>query len=150
MSLGKLELVMHRVLLEMGQGWKPYAHHATVNMGPKDKGLMADVEIGTPIPLNAIELGLSDRVMAVRVEGANFHTKNAIPHITVAVAPGAKPYESNKISEWTPMTPLPLDATLQEVEHNGAVSYTAAVLTEDSKRRLLDALADKIPVEEKL
>ena len=43
-------------------------------------------------------IGVSDRAMAGRV--TNLQTKNAVSHVTIAVAPGAKPVESNNITDW--------------------------------------------------
>ena len=83
--------------------WKTYCDHMTViyNDGSENaeewknncKGL-----VGTLTNLIVTHIGASDRAIAVRVTG--FPTNNKIPHITVAVAPGARPVESNEITNW--------------------------------------------------
>lgn len=78
-------------------GWDIFAHHMTVTFG---KGLEDRDEVGKEVVLTAVALGVSDKALAVRVEG--YPTSNAIPHITIAVntAGGGKPYDSNKITDW--------------------------------------------------
>ena len=82
---------------KLPEGWTVYAHHMTIVFG---KGLEDKSEIGKSVTLLATELGLSNKAMAVKVEG--YPTNNKIPHITVAVntADGGKPYNSNQIKEW--------------------------------------------------
>ena len=96
-------------------GWRVIAHHATVNMGPLEKGPMADVLPGTEVRLQITHVGKSARALAVRVEGDLFRSANQIPHITVGVAPGAKPVESNDIVDWIPVKPFHVVGVLQEV-----------------------------------
>lgn len=68
----------------------------TISFG---KGLDDKSEIGKSVTLVVTELGLSDKAMAVKVEG--YPTNNKIPHVTVAVntANGGKPFNSNQIKE---------------------------------------------------
>ena len=82
---------------KLPEGWKVFAHHMTIVFG---KGLEDKSEIGKTVTLTATELGLSDKAMAVKVEG--YHTNNKIPHVTVAVntAEGGKPFNSNQIKDW--------------------------------------------------
>ena len=47
--------------------------------------------------LNVIGIGVSDRAIALAVD---FKTQNKHSHVTVAVAPTAKPVESNYITNW--------------------------------------------------
>jgi hypothetical protein len=61
----------------------------------KDKSLL-----GTEHILRVTHVGLSDMAMAVKVD-SDIQTKNAIPHVTVAVNPdGGKPVMSNNITKW--------------------------------------------------
>lgn len=79
----------------IGEGWREIAHHVTLAMGDK----RAKFKAGTR-RLVATHFGtLEGRVCAFRVSGAD-DSENAIPHVTVAVAPGAKPVESNQITNW--------------------------------------------------
>jgi len=79
--------------------WKIFAHHMTIHFGGKapDKYLG---DIGTIQTLNVTHFGMSDKVMAVRVNG--YSTENKIPHITLAVNidQGGKPFMSNQITDW--------------------------------------------------
>ena len=82
---------------KLPEGWTVFAHHMTISFG---KGLDDKSEIGKSVTLVVTELGLSDKAMAVKVEG--YPTNNKIPHVTVAVntANGGKPFNSNQIKEW--------------------------------------------------
>lgn len=93
------------------QGWKVYAHHMTINMGPlKDK-----TDVGKNVVITAIGLGLSDKAMAIKVEG--YPSKNAIPHITVAINPdGGKPVMSNDITKWQNIKQFNLMGTVTEIK----------------------------------
>jgi hypothetical protein len=77
------------------------AHHMTINMGEL-KPEMKD-RIGEQVTLKVVSVGISDMALAVGVEG--FPSKNAIPHVTVAInrKEGAKPFMSNKITNWQPV-----------------------------------------------
>lgn len=81
---------------KLPEGWTVFAHHMTISFG---KGLDDKSEIGKSVTLVVTELGLSDKAMAVKVEG--YPTNNKIPHVTVAVntANGGKPFNSNQIKE---------------------------------------------------
>ena len=93
------------------QGWKVFAHHMTINMGPlKDK-----TDLGKNVVITATALGLSDMAMAIKVEG--YTSKNAIPHVTVAVNPnGGKPVMSNEITKWQDIKGFNLMGTVTEVK----------------------------------
>jgi len=85
--------------------WKKYAHHMTIVFG---KGLSDEWKkyLGMKIKLTAIEVGISEMTIAVKVKG--FYSDNEIPHITVAVNinQGGKPFMSNKISDWKPINEI--------------------------------------------
>ncbi len=88
------------------EGWKPYCDHMTIiyndhSENAKIWGDNCEKELGKRTVLTATDLGLSDRAMAIKVTG--YPTNNALPHVTVAVAPGAKPVESNQIQNWEPL-----------------------------------------------
>ena len=96
------------------EGWKIFAHHMTIVFG---KGLPAELkeQEGDKVELKVTELGVTNKVIAVRVEG--FPTTNKIPHVTFAVnvTKGAKPYESNLIEEWVPIVPFNIEGVVTEV-----------------------------------
>jgi len=102
--------LLDRFALEMPEGWKTYAHHMTITMGElKDK-----TDIGKEVILKVIKVGLSDMAMAVQVEG--YTSKNAIPHVTLAVNPeGGKPKDSNSIQNWQDIKPFFIGGFVNEI-----------------------------------
>jgi hypothetical protein len=86
--------------------WTVYCHHCTLSFGdpsvdPNVFNYIANT-LGTTVSLNAVTLGLSDEVIAVGVTG-NVKTRNKVPHITVATAPGVRPVRANDIRDWKPL-----------------------------------------------
>ena len=95
--------------IDIPDGWRIYAHHMTITLGPlKDKS-----DIGKTVMLRAIKVGLSDKAMAIQVEG--YPTKNAIPHVTLAVGPDGKPKDSNDITKWQDIKPFNLSGVVTEI-----------------------------------
>lgn len=96
---------------EIPDGWKVIAHHMTINLGElKDK-----TELGKEVVLTVTKLGLSDMALAVQVEG--FHSKNEIPHITVAINPdGGKPVMSNQITKWQDLKTFMIKGVVTEIK----------------------------------
>ncbi len=83
---------------EIPEGWETIAHHMTINpFAPTD---VAD--IGKTVKLKVITIGKSDKAIAVKVAGYDKKTNNKFPHITLAIDRngGAKPKDSNDITEW--------------------------------------------------
>lgn len=93
--------------------WKIFAHHMTINLGKlKDKS-----ELGKEVILQVIGVGISDMAMAVKVNG--FHSKNAIPHITIAINPdGGKPVMSNNITKWQDVKPFFITGVVTEIKNS--------------------------------
>lgn len=82
--------------------WKKYCDHVTIvyNDGNPEKQKIAerlDQLVGNEVSMMVTHLGVSDRAIAFKVD---YKTTNKISHVTVAVAPGAKPVESNYITDW--------------------------------------------------
>jgi len=77
--------------------WKIYAHHMKINFGTLDQ--VFGYKIGDIVSLNVSKLGISEKAIAVEVDG---RTNNKIPHITIAinVNEGGKPVMSNDIKDW--------------------------------------------------
>ena len=88
-------------------GWKTYAHHMTINMGPLNEALNPGLIRGAEIKLKATHVGFDDKVLAVKVHCPMIITTNKVPHITVAVNRdgGGKPKHSNDLPEhsWMPL-----------------------------------------------
>jgi len=102
--------------LNIPEGWTIHAHHMTMNMGAcKDPSVL-----GETVDLKAVALGKDENVMAVLVESP-IGTQNENPHVTVAVAPGAKPFWSNQLKHWKSITPFTLPGVVAEVAQGGAL-----------------------------
>ncbi len=105
------ELLLNKFNGEIPDGWKKYAHHMTIALGKaiEDENLLGSSQI-----LTVTQIGKSDMVIAVRVEG--FPSKNKIPHITLAVNPeGGKPFMSNKIEEWNDIEPFEITGEVRNI-----------------------------------
>ncbi len=105
------ELLLNKFNGEIPDGWKKYAHHMTIALG---KAIEDENLLGSSQTLIVTQIGKSDMVMAVRVEG--FPSKNKIPHITLAVNPeGGKPFMSNKIEEWNDIEPFEITGEVRNI-----------------------------------
>jgi len=105
------ELLLNKFNGEIPDGWKKYAHHMTIALGKavEDENLLGSIQT-----LIVTQIGKSDMVIAVRVEG--FPSKNKIPHITLAVNPeGGKPFMSNKIEEWEDIEPFEITGEVRNI-----------------------------------
>lgn len=109
----------HAALLEamrqhIPEGWKDYAHHMTINLGPL-KGDRSD--IGKTVTLDAHSWDVSEKAAAVAVGGYERRIPGTA-HVTVAVnvTGGGKPKDSNDLKDWKPLEkPLSLTGTVTEV-----------------------------------
>ncbi len=97
LNVASRNLLIENVCNKIPSKWDVHCHHMTLRLGGlKDKSVIGETEV-----LRVTHVGLNDKAMAVKVEGFNNPTKNAIPHITVAVNPdGGKPVMSNDITKW--------------------------------------------------
>ena len=105
------ELLLNKFNGEIPDGWKKYAHNMTIALGKaiEDENLLGSSQI-----LTVTQIGKSDMVIAVRVEG--FPSKNKIPHVTLAVNPeGGKPFMSNKIEEWKDIEPFEITGEVRNI-----------------------------------
>jgi hypothetical protein len=97
--------------------WELYYHHMTVCLGElplsPSQGQPGKSALGQVVTLTVTHIGRSNVAQAVKVLG--FSSSNPNPHITLTVASGSKPMESNKISSWTPITPFTISGSLREV-----------------------------------
>lgn len=92
-----------RNYIGIDSSWKVYCDHMTIiyNDGSENAQQWAENikgMVGNLTHLIVTHIGISERCVAVKVTGMS--SNNANPHITVAVAPGAKPVESNQITNW--------------------------------------------------
>ena len=93
------------------ESWTRYAHHMTVSLG---KSIPNQADLGKEVTLTVTAVGKSDDAIAVAVSG--YPSRNAIPHITLAVPPGGKPFNSNKITDWHSVEPFEIQGQLQDVK----------------------------------
>lgn len=103
--------LIDRFVLEIPEGWKTFAHHMTITLGElKDK-----TDLGKEVVLKVTKVGKSDMAMAVQVEG--YSSKNATPHVTIAVNPeGGKPVMSNDITKWQDVKPFYITGFVTEIK----------------------------------
>lgn len=83
--------------------WEWVGHHMTICLGALKEELRAEL-LDTSVYITVESLGISDMAMAVGVSGV--YSLNEKPHITLGVnrIEGGKPYMSNEITEWKPLT----------------------------------------------
>ena len=82
--------------LDIPDGWKPYAHHMTIRMGSLKED--SQYTVGETVNLNMTGVGMDEKAMAVKVDGAREDGKS-FPHISVAGSPNSKPFNSNQIPQ---------------------------------------------------
>ena len=93
------------------ESWTRYAHHMTVSLG---KSIPNQADLGKEVTLTVTAVGKSDDAIAVAVSG--YPSRNAIPHITLAVPLGGKPFNSNKITDWHSVEPFEIQGLLRDVK----------------------------------
>lgn len=98
--------IMKAVGDRIPEGWRTICDHCTLSFGdpsasPEVRDYIVE-NLGRKVELLGVSVGSSPLAIAVAVDG-NIKSRNAIPHITVAVSPEGKPVDSNKISRWEPL-----------------------------------------------
>ena len=110
-----LDNISHDMLLRLysdmiPEGWKTFAHHMTIEFGKS----ASKEDLGKEVGLVIKTLGKSDMAIALGVEG--YPSKNAIPHITLAINPdGGKPAISNQITDWKKTQNLKIRGTVTNI-----------------------------------
>jgi Fungal tRNA ligase phosphodiesterase domain len=111
-----LDMKSHSLLLstfsdKIPNGWKTIAHHMTIVFG---KGIEDKSELGKEATLTVTYIGWTDKAIAVLVDG--YPSKNANPHVTLAVNPdGGKPQMSNDITNWQKVKPFTITGVVTEI-----------------------------------
>lgn len=120
----KLLLASSSVITEhtSKSGWalnpRIYATHCTIMHRANSKSNeefanILDMFLGCNVQFKVVGFGHSDKAIAALVDIPSFNTKS---HITIAVAPDAKPVDSNKITDWTMLDePFELIGTFQVI-----------------------------------
>lgn len=86
--------------------WKGYYDHMTIvfNDGTELSKIVKEINdkhIGKRCTIRVVAIGISEKAIAVKVElPLGIVCANKIPHITLGVAPGCKPVDSNDITIW--------------------------------------------------
>jgi len=115
-----LDKSKHKLLTAIGHmipdGWKEFAHHMTIIFAKGLDAMDLEEDNGKSVEIRATHVGLSDKAMAVKVEG--YPSANDIPHITIAVNPdGGKPVMSNQITNWKKLdNHINLEGTVAEIK----------------------------------
>lgn len=102
--------------------WIKICHHLTICLGELPEH-MKRYWLDEEVELTVTEFGISDKAVAVKVEGLFNIFKPSIEdgpvfqHITLAINPiDAKPADSNKIEDWQEVEPLKLRGVIKEIQ----------------------------------
>lgn len=109
---GSRQSLLDRVSDLIPKDWNIIAHHMAIVFG---KPVPNKEDLGQKVSLTVTKVGLSDMAMAVAVNG--YPSKNAIPHITIAVNPnGGKAVMSNEITKWQDVKPFVITGVVTEIK----------------------------------
>ena len=70
--------------------------------------------LGKPISIKLVAVGVSDKAMAFKVEGVDNICANEVPHITIAIFKGGNPVDSNRIINWRCIEPIIVNTRLRK------------------------------------
>ena len=105
--------------IDIPNDWRKYTSHMTIIYNNKSE--IAQVwakatapRVGEDVLLKATHVGVSDKAIAIRVNGEM--SANAIPHITIACSPTGKPVDSNKITNWREMVPFTISGRIDVLQ----------------------------------
>ena len=96
----------HNKLLPLvPKGWdsSKTCHHCTLNMGKAKENIIP--WLGKKISLDVLGFATDDKVCAVKVKLPNDLTISGIPHITIAITNGGKPFLAGKLDYSNMSTP---------------------------------------------
>ena len=110
----------HNQLLSLvPKGWdsSKTCHHCTLNMGKAKENILP--WLGKKISLDILGFVTDDKVCAVKVKLPNDLTISGVPHITIAVTNGGKPFLAGKLDysnmSTPPNMPLKVEGIIKEV-----------------------------------
>jgi hypothetical protein len=145
-SADQQRLIKH-VETMIPQGWDIRAHHMTCNMKGAEEGPALDW-VDKEVELRVKAIARSNKVVAVAVD-TEAPSVNRVKHITVAVGPGARPIDSNELSDWEPITPITLKGIVKEVEQVGEERQPPkrppAAPAPNDPQEFMKLMADKSP-----
>ena len=101
--------------IDIPNDWRKYTGHMTIVYNNTSEIAQAWAKataprVGEDVLLKATHVGVSDKVIAIRVNGEM--SANAIPHITIACSPTGKPVDSNKITNWREIVPFTISGRI--------------------------------------
>ena len=118
----KSQQILKNKFQDLGPDYEWIGHHMTICMGPITDDSIIKL-IGSSVSIQATEIGINDKVIAVAVNG--FYSKNKKPHITLMVnrANGGKPVMSNNIlpEEWADIPTITLTGVVTEIPNKAAI-----------------------------
>ena len=107
--------------IDIPDDWRKYTSHMTIIYNNKSEIAQAWAKataprVGEDVLLKATHVGVSDKAIAIRVNGEM--SANAIPHITIACSPIGKPVDSNKITNWREIDPFTISGKIDVLRAN--------------------------------
>ena len=105
--------------IDIPDDWRKYTSHMTIIYNNKSEIAQAWAKataprVGEDVLLKATHVGVSDKAIAIRVNGEM--SANAIPHITIACSPTGKPVDSNKITNWRKIDPFTISGKIDVLQ----------------------------------
>ena len=105
--------------IDIPNDWRKYTSHMTIIYNNKSEIAQAWAKataprVGEDVLLKATHVGVSDKAIAIRVNGEM--SANAIPHITIACSPTGKPVDSNKITNWREIVPFTINGKIDVLQ----------------------------------
>ena len=105
--------------IDIPNDWRKYTGHMTIVYNNKSEIAQAWAKataprVGEDVLLRATHVGMSDKAIAIRVNGEM--SANAIPHITIACSPTGKPVDSNKITNWREIVPFTISGKIDVLQ----------------------------------
>ena len=105
--------------IDIPDDWRKYTGHMTIIYNNKSEIAQAWAKataprVGEGVLLKATHVGVSDKAIAIRVNGEM--SANAIPHITIACSPTGKPVDSNKITNWREIDPFTISGRIDVLQ----------------------------------
>lgn len=119
-EIAKFESELSKRLDELNisipEGWtRSDNYHMTITTGELGLGLKMKGIIGLEVEMKVHSIGVSDKAMAVGVEG--LFSRNEVQHITIAFKD--RPADSNDIVQWTGFEPFHVTGYVREVRRPG-------------------------------
>ena len=105
--------------VDIPNDWRKYTDHMTIIYNNKSEIAQAWAKataprVGEDVLLKATHVGVSDKAIAIRVNGEM--SANAIPHITIACSHTGKPVDSNKITNWREIVPFTISGKIDVLQ----------------------------------